>query len=412
MSFRIMLSHLAQCSKRLPQYRYRPFYRSMTSWIPNPCLETEPLAQTVWRVSSELDQSSFLTSHHQQETLSFTDVFERSSALSSIMEDEMDLVEGDVLVMWLPNCVENILTQLAAAQIGVAIATVKDECGLRKCFDTWGSRCKGVVVSIEDSHVAKDIAVSAGAQAPTVVVHGAWGVKGKAHALGDLPREQQPEVEVDNNVAQGAEQVWDFHDCQNSGVWMMGGRGSRQSTMAFYNFSHGFSQEALQHMGQKAANSLDLTPDDVICLSVPLNHSFGMGFGFISALTTGASIVLPSPIPDAKLTLAALEASMTSAQLNSTCEENTIKNNISHKKNMSRNILFADSHLLKELESIINETSGVNSDSGGKKNDDSNPNPNGLLQGAIVKVGSGDNISTTTNTFLGTNLIHVGIEMK
>ena len=37
-----------------------------------------------------------------------------------------------------------------------------------------------------------------------------------------------------------------------------------------------------------------------------LNHSMGMGFGVMAALSSGASLVLPAPAPDADLTVAAI----------------------------------------------------------------------------------------------------------
>ena len=51
-----------------------------------------------------------------------------------------------------------------------------------------------------------------------------------------------------------------------------------------------------------------LTPEDAICIPVPLYHCFGSILGVLAAVTHGAAMVLPGEGFDARATLAAVEA--------------------------------------------------------------------------------------------------------
>eukprot|EP00941_MAST-03F_sp_MAST-3F-sp1_P006319 g6319.t1 len=360
--------------------------RCFTSWVPNPTLKTEPLAQTVWRTAQELGDRSFLTSHHQRETLSFTDFFERSSSFAAVMDDEMYLSEGDIVALWLPNCIENAVIQLAASQIGVAVATVKDEKGLEKAFKDWGGRCKCVIVSDEDVKVARRIAVKANAPAPTIVVEGAYGYGGRAAAEGDMPRldgdeeklKDYNDPEIDDD-ADGASQLWKFTECLPEGQWMVGGSGARTSTLGFYNSLKGFSQKELQEFAFNSREKMELSTDDVLHLPVTLNHPFGIANGLIAGLSCGASICLPGPggdpIENAKATLKSLRLASTADAA-------------------SRNVLLGDTHTLKALQKIMDE-----------EEDDKRVK----VRTGLIKIGSGDNIENNNKvTFAGTPMLTVG----
>ena len=65
--------------------------------------------------------------------------------------------------------------------------------------------------------------------------------------------------------------------------------------------------------GHYAGKSMGLTPDDRLCMPVPLYHCFGMVLGVLACLTTGATVVLPSPVYDPVSTLQAVEDEKCSA---------------------------------------------------------------------------------------------------
>jgi fatty-acyl-CoA synthase len=59
--------------------------------------------------------------------------------------------------------------------------------------------------------------------------------------------------------------------------------------------------------GYNAGLGMRLTSEDKLCMPVPLYHCFGMVLGVLACVTTGAAIVLPSPVYDPVSTLKAVE---------------------------------------------------------------------------------------------------------
>ncbi len=60
--------------------------------------------------------------------------------------------------------------------------------------------------------------------------------------------------------------------------------------------------------GYESGKGMALTPDDRLCIPVPLYHCFGMVLGVLAAVTRGATMVFPSPVFDPLTTLQAVEA--------------------------------------------------------------------------------------------------------
>ena len=60
--------------------------------------------------------------------------------------------------------------------------------------------------------------------------------------------------------------------------------------------------------GYESGKGMGLTPDDKLCIPVPLYHCFGMVLGVLAAVTRGATMVFPNPVFDPLTTLQAVEA--------------------------------------------------------------------------------------------------------
>ncbi|MBT8082245.1 MAG: AMP-binding protein [Gammaproteobacteria bacterium] len=60
--------------------------------------------------------------------------------------------------------------------------------------------------------------------------------------------------------------------------------------------------------GYEAGKGMGLTPDDRLCIPVPLYHCFGMVLGVLAAVTHGATIVFAAPVYDPLSTLEAVQA--------------------------------------------------------------------------------------------------------
>ena len=59
--------------------------------------------------------------------------------------------------------------------------------------------------------------------------------------------------------------------------------------------------------GYEAGKAMRMSPDDSICVPVPLYHCFGMVLGVLAAMTHGATIVLPAPVYEPLSTLQAVQ---------------------------------------------------------------------------------------------------------
>ena len=59
--------------------------------------------------------------------------------------------------------------------------------------------------------------------------------------------------------------------------------------------------------GYEAGKGMGLTPDDRLCIPVPLYHCFGMVLGVLAAVTHGSTIVFPAPVYDPLSTLQAVQ---------------------------------------------------------------------------------------------------------
>ncbi len=59
--------------------------------------------------------------------------------------------------------------------------------------------------------------------------------------------------------------------------------------------------------GYQAGKGMRLTPDDRLCIPVPLYHCFGMVLGVLAAVTHGATMVLPAPVYEPLSTLKAVQ---------------------------------------------------------------------------------------------------------
>jgi fatty-acyl-CoA synthase len=59
--------------------------------------------------------------------------------------------------------------------------------------------------------------------------------------------------------------------------------------------------------GYEAGKGMRLTPEDRLCIPVPLYHCFGMVLGVLAAVTHGATMVFPSPVYEPLSTLQAVQ---------------------------------------------------------------------------------------------------------
>lgn len=189
---------------------------------------------------------------------------------------------GDVLVTDLPNSAENLLLQVAASHLGVAVATVTDATALDALSQV--GRVRGGV-----THKTEGAAgMLGGASLPIspVIVEELDGSLAQLTTAGSPPLAP---VEVDSAAALG--------------YW--------SSTTPLTN------REAICEMGTAAKSRLNMGANDRVLVSITLCHAFGIGSAVGGSLLAGAAIVLPgasgirgcgSPGQRARVTLQVLES--------------------------------------------------------------------------------------------------------
>lgn len=190
----------------------------------------------------------------------------------------------------LPNISENLILQIACNRIGVHYGTTKNLEGMAKF-----PKVKGAVCASSSGFLAET-------NLPIPYLSGEYLVDLIENGLEEY--DQEDFDELDENAAHG-----------------------------FYNSTSPYSNRQALEQGRESAEELCMIEDDVVCISITLCHPFGIGSAVCSALSQGASIVLPAvggiqgcgvPSERAKATFDVLQSEKCS-------------------------LLFADTHTLKAL---------------------------------------------------------------
>jgi acyl-CoA synthetase (AMP-forming)/AMP-acid ligase II len=260
--------------------------------------------------------------------ISYLELSKRTNALAAWLST-YGFEKNDLLVSDLPNSNENLMLQIACNRIGVGYGTVKDLEFMAK----HNTKVKGVVCTTPSSFLSK-----IGLPLPY------------------LDGEFLQELMTDH-----------LHDYLEEDI----DEGDDMTCHGFYNSHVGYTNhQALLH-GAEAAQQLEMTEHDIVCISVTLCHPFGIGSAVCSTFLKGGTIVLPAvggilgcgvPSERANATLSTLES-----------EKCTI--------------LFADTHTLKALPE---------------------PQKRLSLRGGVVKIGSGDTFLEETKNYGGVSLLTLG----
>lgn len=157
---------------------------------------------------------------------------------------------GDVVATDLASCAENLVLQLAASHMGLAVLSLKDSSGLEKFGGEL--RVRGAFATGADSFL-KDAKLSL----PLLLADTAMQSGGAGNADGAAPA-------VDESAALG-----------------------------YYSSTSPVTNAAALTAGSSAQAKLNIGEKDVVLVSITLNHVFGIGSAVSSALLSGAAVVLP-----------------------------------------------------------------------------------------------------------------------
>jgi len=227
-----------------------------------------------------------LVSRHQSKRYSWRELRELADRVAHGLWS-LGLRPGDRVGLWSTNCVEWVMLHLGCARAGVILVNVNPAYRTHElAFTLRKSRMKALFLWESDSRAEYAQILAEARHGQTlplehVVVFGtpAWEVFLQAKC--ELPVAIQPE---------------DVANIQ----YTSGTTGRPKGVM--------LTHRNQVNNGKMLAQGMRYTERDRICVPLPMYHCFGCVIGTMSALASGAAIILPNRCFDARATLEAVEA--------------------------------------------------------------------------------------------------------
>lgn len=208
------------------------------------------------------------------------------------------LKPGERVGIWAPNCAEWTVIQFATAKVGLILVTINPayrtsevEYALNKVG------CAALVTAV--SYRSSDYIAMLRELGPEKLPHLRLMVSlGEAEHNAFLPYRNLA-VAIDDTQLAAIAATLDCNDAINI-----------QFTSGTTGFPKGatLTHRNILNNGYFTARQIRLTPEDRICIPVPLYHCFGMVLGNLACLTSGAAMVYPGEAFDPRLTLESVTA--------------------------------------------------------------------------------------------------------
>jgi fatty-acyl-CoA synthase len=225
----------------------------------------------------------------------------------------LGLSPGDRVGIWSPNSAEWVLTQFAAAKVGLILVTINPAYRLAELEYTLNKVGVSALVCAE-SFKTSDYAGMVEALAPELpssfpgalqasrlptlraAIKTGGGVRPGWFDIGDIPGLVEPEHEA--RVFEIAAEL--KPDDPINIQFTSGTTGlPKGATLSHRN---------ILNNGYFVGLAQRFEPGDRLCIPVPLYHCFGMVMGCLAAVTHGATMVFPAPAFEPEATLAAAAA--------------------------------------------------------------------------------------------------------
>jgi len=214
----------------------------------------------------------------------------------------LGIEKGDRVGIWAPTCSQWPFVQLATARVGAILVNVNPayrpnelayalrHSGVRllvtaQSFKT--SDYLAMIGEVRDTLPALERAVTIGTE--------------RAGAPDDLLWDElvAAGADVDAAALQTRESTLDADDAINI-QYTSGTTGNpKGATLTHHN---------ILNNARSISETLGYTPDDRVCIPVPMYHCFGMGIGNLGCITAGATMVFPAASFEPLSTLEAIEA--------------------------------------------------------------------------------------------------------
>lgn len=237
-----------------------------------------------------------LVSRHQNIRMNWAELDAEASHIACGLL-EQGVAKGDRVGIWAPNCAEWAVIQFATAKIGA------------------------ILVNINPAYRTSEVEYALNKVGCSVLVTAASFKSSDYIAmLRELGPAKLPAIRLMVALGQDAHDAflpWDMLRAEVDEARLADLAGQLTAddpiNIQFTSGTTGFPKGAtLTHRnilnnGLFTAQTIRLTPDDRICIPVPLYHCFGMVLGNLAALASGAAMVYPGEAFDPALALAAVQ---------------------------------------------------------------------------------------------------------
>jgi fatty-acyl-CoA synthase len=258
-----------------------------------PPLLEDTIGAALERAARDWQRRSAIIAPYQNIHWTYEDLNARADRLATGFL-ELGLQPGDRVGIWAPNCAEWTLTQFACAKAGLILVTINP--AYRKAELEYAlnkSGCRAVVLAEAHRGVAFALMLRELVDEKKLPHLEQALLIGRRRLEGFLAFDDIAVTKADARVAKiGA-----------------GLKNTDAINIQFTSGTTGFPKGAtLSHRnilnnGFFVGEAIGLTPDDKLCIPVPLYHCFGMVMGNLGCLTHGSAMVYPSEGFDAAAVL-------------------------------------------------------------------------------------------------------------
>lgn len=276
------------------------FGRAHVIGATHPPLLESTIGETLRVTAAKFGTNLALSAPDEAIHWSWEELSSRTDQLASGFLD-LGLRTGDRIGIWAPNCCEWVLTQLAAARLGLVLVTINPayrSTELSHALRLSGCRALVIAADYKGSDLPT-LLTRARAETPEDVraLEFVIGIKGAAPGCIDFSDLAAAARRAERLEA--AEALLTSHDPINI-QFTSGTTGApKGATLTHRN---------ILNNANFVGAGLSLSHVDRVCVPVPLYHCFGMVMGVLAGVVHGAGIVLPSPVFDARAVLKAVES--------------------------------------------------------------------------------------------------------
>jgi fatty-acyl-CoA synthase len=260
----------------------------------------ETIGACLRRVALAQGDAEALVSRHQGIRQSYAELHATSAQLALGLLG-IGVEKGDRVGIWAPNCAEWTWLQFASAFVGAILVNVNP--AYREHELEYALRQSGVkvLVTAESFKSSDYVAMIDSIRDRLPMLERVVVIDGKdCGPAKDLLLQEVLDLGSvgSRDRLAGIEEHLDAHDPINI-QYTSGTTGSpKGATLTHHN---------ILNNARLAAQVLGYTPEDRVCIPVPLYHCFGMGIGNLGCVSSGATMVYPAPSFEPLATLEAIQ---------------------------------------------------------------------------------------------------------